>query len=53
MSKENIAKQLEYLRDDIKDHAKYLEEYTYSPYEEIYKFADRLTTIINDIKEEL
>ena len=43
-----MREKLEQLRKDIYEYAKYLEEETYQPYEEVQKFAIRLRKILEE-----
>lgn len=52
MSKEEILEKLNDLHTEIKDYAKYLEEKTYHPYDNVEKFANELKMIINKIEDE-
>lgn len=52
MDKKEIIDRLENLCNEIKDYAKYLEEYTYLPYERVENFGYELQLIINKIKND-
>lgn len=43
-----MKEKLEQLRKDMYEYAKYLEEETYQPYEEVQKFAIRLRKILEE-----
>lgn len=53
MTKEKIIERLEGLHRNIKDYAKYLEEYTYAPYSEVEKFGSDVRKLIEEIEEDL
>lgn len=51
MDKKEIIDRLEKLSNEIKDYAKYLEESTYHPYEQVENFGYELKTIIDKMKD--
>ena len=52
MTKNKIIEKLEKLQKEIKGYGEYLESETYHPYDEVYKFANKLKDIINEIKDD-
>ena len=44
----DLRKKLKELQKEIEDHAKYLQESTYYPYDTIKGFADKLDKIIEE-----
>lgn len=52
MDKKEIIDRLENLRNEIKDYAKYLDEYTYLPYERVKNFGYELQSIINKMNND-
>lgn len=51
MSRNEIKDKLIELQKEIKDYAKYLEDYTYNPYDKVAKFANELKIIIEDFDD--
>jgi hypothetical protein len=52
MSRKEIIEKLKDLCTEIKDYAKYLENNTYHPYDNVEKFANELKIIINKMEDE-
>ena len=52
MNNNELIEKLKNLNSEIYDYAKYLEDYTYHPYDKVYDFADKLNLIINSLENE-